>query len=175
MIRHESATPTRTVQSKEAQPAIATRPLPLTIGLMSLAMYVIVSSFLGLALLPTASLETVLRLWRISLMADTVFVVGSVCVGWLTCHLAIRSRVLALPVGYGLSYFVYLLAFLSIGFPRIVDSGAPGLVFVYGQVGLIFTAIAPLLWRSVAGDPSAGQVAVGYAWLPTSDDASRSS
>src|ERR1700674_3831075 len=110
MIRHESATATRTVESKDAQPAIATRPLPLTIGLISLALYVIVSSFLGLALLPTASLETVLKLWRISFMADVVFVVGSVGVGWLTCHLAVKSRVLALPVGYGLSYFVYLLA-----------------------------------------------------------------
>jgi len=103
---------------------MATRPLPLPIGLVALAMYVIVSSFLGLALGPQASLETILSLWRISGPADVVFVTGSVCVGWLSCHLAIESRVLAIPAGYGLTYVVYLMAYLSLRFPHGVEGDA---------------------------------------------------
>jgi hypothetical protein len=160
MITDESTISTRSEQPTNAQrEVIASRPLPPAIGLTVLSMYIVVSSFLGLALLPTASLEAVIRVWRISFTADFVFVAGSLCAGWLAYHLAIKSRVLAIPVGYGLTYLVYLLAFLSLGFPLRDTSGAFVPVFMYGQVGLIFGGIAPVLWAWVVEDT--GTVSTG--------------
>ena len=125
---------------------------------MALAVYVTASSVLGLALVPGiwASHDTllagVMNVWQNSLVADAVFGAGSICVGWFSWHLAIKLPVLAVPAGYFLSFFVYLFALIS---PLIDHSGSGDvlgpqgmlliLVFWYGQLGLIFTAVAPLL------------------------------
>ena len=125
-----------------------------------LAVYVASSSVLGLGpgviLLLSEHNSPVagfLNVWRASPPADAVFVAGSIAAAMLTMGLARRRPLLAVVAGYFLSIPVYALAFLlALG----ADHNRPDpsnlwpvaiIVFQYGQLGLIFAAVAPLLWK----------------------------
>jgi hypothetical protein len=127
---------------------------------IAVATYVALSSVLGLGpgvilLLSEHDSPVVgfLNVWRASLPSDAVFIGGSIAVALLTFGLAVRRPLLAVLCGYFLSIGVYAQAFFLI---LSVDQNHPDLshygaiitiVVEYGQLGLFFTAIAPILWK----------------------------
>lgn len=132
-------------------------------GSLLTSAFVIVSNFLGLtggAIIYGAPagevIEFLVKIWSASILADLVFVAGSVVATILVFKVARRKNT---PMSVGLSFllnwFVYLASFLAL--PHDFDSlsgqaipEAAGFVLRWGWLGLVFAALAPVM---AAGRP----------------------
>src|ERR1700694_3790871 len=121
---------------------------------LGLAAYVSLSSVLGLGpvvLLVTAHDSPIagfLNFWRQSLLSDAVFTGGSITVALVACRLVAKRPFRAGVASYFLIILVYATA-CALLFPPFVSSFWPVLanVLEWGQLGLVFVAVAPLIWR----------------------------
>lgn len=125
--------------------------------LLGLLGYTALSSFLGLNgrfVLPgggaMGALEFTYGVWRTSLLADVLFVAGSLFAGYLAWDLAKDERYApSALVGFGVSWLTYSVSFIALGGPEwfsyheTFSLDTPLFVLAWGLVGLVFAAGAP--------------------------------
>jgi hypothetical protein len=104
----------------------------------------------------------IVNVWSRSADADVVFTIGTIVAGLLSYRLAERRLVGAsIVAGFVLNWIVYWLSFLLLATPgnpnaQLSRDLAESLRFVaqWGILGLIFSAIAPVVAQSVLAGPA---------------------
>jgi hypothetical protein len=171
-----STPPSAAIQEQEPVRTRAHGPVLWSVIALSLVAYVACSSVLGLILLILASipthtdgaahigpLATFLVAWSTSVVADAVFVIGSIAGAVAGVIVARRSGVGSIAVAAVAAWLTYTIAAALIlgpvGMPGEGGPPAPGaddsfrgiLIFVaplIGIVGLVFAAVTPSIARS---------------------------